>query len=84
MLTILASRPGGPLTAADNAAISREVALLKAVPGVKAVHEVGISPDGKAAEIEVLAGGRLAGGGGSAAKPLVDNLRAAWPCTRPA
>ena len=79
VLTVLASRPGGPLTAADNAAISREVALLKAVPGVKAVHEVGISPDGKAAEIEVLAGGGLAGGGGSAAKPLVDNLRATFP-----
>ena len=78
VLTVLASRPGGPLTAADNAAISREVTLLKAVPGVKAVHEVGISPDGKAAEIEVLAGGGLAGGGGGG-EPLVDGLRATFP-----
>jgi putative drug exporter of the RND superfamily len=78
VVTIVASQAGGPLSTADNAAIAREVTLLKAVPQVNATREVGISPDGQAANIEVLAAGGLAGGGDSA-QSFIDNLRATFP-----
>jgi RND superfamily putative drug exporter len=81
VVTIVASRASGTLTASDNAAIAREVTALRAVPAVRGVHEIGISPDGKAAEIEVLGSGGLqgGGGGGGTAKTFVASLRATFP-----
>jgi putative drug exporter of the RND superfamily len=61
-ITIVAARPGGPLTTADLAAVSREAKLAEQVGGVVAVKHVGglgaagngsISPDGRAVQFSV-------------------------------
>jgi len=61
-ITIVAARPGGPLTTADLAAVAREARLAEQVRGVVAVRQVkglgaggngSISPDGKAVQFSV-------------------------------
>ena len=73
-VTIVASRPAGPLGPADQAAVDRAVAAVRRVPGVAAAREVGLSADGRAAQIQVLV---TSPGFGDAAKPLIERLRAA-------
>src|SRR5919199_2487146 len=43
-VTIVASRPAGPLGPADQAAVDRAVAAVRRVPGVAAAREVGRRP----------------------------------------
>lgn len=50
---IVAYRPSGPLTAADNAAVSQVEQMAQQVPGVALIREAGQSADGKAVEILV-------------------------------
>jgi len=61
-ITIVAARPGGPLTTADLAAVAREAKLAEQVGGVVAVKHVrelgaagngSISPDGRAVQFSV-------------------------------
>ena len=61
-ITVVAARPGGPLTTADLAAVAREARLAQQVSGVVAVKQVkelaaggngSISPDGKAVQFSV-------------------------------
>jgi putative drug exporter of the RND superfamily len=52
-ILIVASRAGARLTAADRAAIARELAAAQGVPNVVAAREVGVSADGQAAQIRV-------------------------------
>jgi len=63
---------GGPLGPADQAALAREVALARRIPGVVRASEVALSPDGRAAEIAVSA--RIAEASPSAGRGLVDAL----------
>jgi RND superfamily putative drug exporter len=69
---VVADRPGGPLGPADQAALAREVALARRIPGVVRASEVALSPDGRAAEIAVSA--RIAEASPSAGRGLVDAL----------
>jgi putative drug exporter of the RND superfamily len=78
---IVAARPGGPLTAADQAAIAREVTAVRQVPLVLSAREAGTSPDGQAAQIVVLA--RVNAEDIATQKTLLDNLEAALPRARP-
>jgi RND superfamily putative drug exporter len=73
-VTIVASRSAGPLGPADQAAVDRAVAAVRRVPGVAAAREVGLSADGRAAQIQALV---TSPGFGDAAKPLIERLRAA-------
>jgi RND superfamily putative drug exporter len=71
---VVASRSGTQLTAADEAAISHLQGALQGVSSVQSVRLVGVSPDGQAAELRVLANPQ---GGMNADKTLVDDLRSA-------
>ena len=73
-VTIVASRAGGPLTGADQAAVDRLVQAAKRVPKVADARETGVSPDGRAAQVQVLAN---VSGFGSDSIPLVDALHGA-------
>jgi putative drug exporter of the RND superfamily len=52
-ITIVAARPAGPVTAADLAAVSREVKLARAVAGVTSVRAVAVAPSERAVQLEV-------------------------------
>jgi RND superfamily putative drug exporter len=52
---IVIARTGGPLTTADVSAIGRLAAGLAKVTGVQEVKNLGVSRDGQAAQLEVLA-----------------------------
>jgi RND superfamily putative drug exporter len=71
---IVASRSGSQLTVADQTAVSGIQAATRAVASVQSVQLVGVSPDGQAIELRVLANLQ---GGMNADKTLVDNLRSA-------
>lgn len=71
-VTIVASRADGALTSADQAAVDRLVTAAKRVPDVAVARETGVSPDGRAAQVQVLAN---VSGFGSDTIPLVDDLR---------
>ncbi|HWC37457.1 MAG TPA: MMPL family transporter, partial [Acidimicrobiales bacterium] len=71
---VVASRSGSQLTVADQAAVSQIQAALQRVSSVQSVQLVGVSPDGQATELRVLANLQ---GGMNADKTLVDNLRSA-------
>jgi RND superfamily putative drug exporter len=71
-ITIVASRAGGALTSADQAAIGRVVEAAERVPDVASARETGVSPDGRAAQVLVLAD---VSGFGSDTIPLVEHLR---------
>ncbi len=72
---LVAARPAGPLTAADNAAVARLALRLRAVQGVSKVVNSGRSADGHAVQLIVLA--QQSNGNASAITTLVDSLRAA-------
>jgi len=75
-VTVLAARPGGPLTSADQAAIARLSAAFSRVAHVVSVRDAGESADGRAEQLSVLAG--LAQSGGLATSQqasLVGSLR---------
>jgi putative drug exporter of the RND superfamily len=72
---VVAARTGAPLTPADEAAMARLQGRLKSVSGVAKVLDAGISPDGHAEQLVVLAS-QLNGGNPDAALDLVDALRA--------
>jgi putative drug exporter of the RND superfamily len=61
-IPVVAARSGTTLTAADGAALTRLQAQLRTVPSVAQVRDLGRSPDGEAAELEVIVRG-LGGGG---------------------
>jgi putative drug exporter of the RND superfamily len=77
---VVASRSAGALTPADQAAIDRAVTAIKAVDGVSAAREVGVSADGRAAQIQVLVS---LPGFGDAARPMLERLRAAMARSSP-
>jgi RND superfamily putative drug exporter len=52
-VTVVADRPAGPLTAADQAAVAREVRAVARVPLVIGARELGTSPDGRATTLVV-------------------------------
>lgn len=74
---IVASRANGRLTPADQAAITRAEAAVKAVPGVVAVLDQGVSKDGQARKALVTLPA-TAFGGGSQTKTYVEGIRAAF------
>ena len=73
-IPVLAARPGAPLTPADIAAMTALQGRLRSVTGVKNVLYLGISPDGHAEQLVVLA--MQAGGNPNATTDLVNALRA--------
>ncbi len=73
-IPVLAARPGAPLTPADIAAMTALQGKLRSVTGVKNVLYLGISPDGHAEQLVVLA--MQPGGNPNATTDLVDALRA--------
>lgn len=73
---IVAARPTGPMTAADQAAVDRLIPMVKALPNVKVVRDNGISPDGSARQVEVLANVSFNGTG--RASQLVKDVRHAF------
>ena len=74
---IVASRANGPLTPADQAAITRAEVATKAVPNVVSVRDQGVSQDGRARKAAVTLPAS-AFGGGAKAKPFVEGIRAAF------
>src|SRR6202041_2528783 len=61
-VTVVAARPGGALTGADQAAIARLSAALAKVARVTAVRDAGQSADGRAEQLTVLASLAQSGG----------------------
>jgi putative drug exporter of the RND superfamily len=53
-IPVIVARGGGTLTAADTAAIERLAARLAGVAGVQRVKDLGVSDDGRAAQLQVL------------------------------
>ncbi len=80
-VVVVASRAAGPLTAGDQAAIAREVALAERVPQVVSVRELAISPDGRAAQVVISA--TLSQSNQEAAKQLVASIQATLGSARP-
>jgi putative drug exporter of the RND superfamily len=76
---IVAATTSGPLTVADNAAITRAEQLARHVPGVSLVRDEGTSRDGQAREALVASSSGIAG---TAAKDVVDGIRAAFGAAR--
>jgi RND superfamily putative drug exporter len=74
--TLVASRDNGPLTDADQAAFDRLEDAMRGMPHVSAVHDLAISPDGKArqADVETNIGYSV----GNAGSTLVDAVRKAF------
>ncbi|MDB5059973.1 MAG: hypothetical protein JWO59_3445 [Chloroflexi bacterium] len=70
---IVVVRNDGPLTPADQAAIDRVAAIVKGLPNVKVVRDLGVSSDGKARQIVVQAQVQVSGTGSG--KTLVDTIR---------
>jgi putative drug exporter of the RND superfamily len=52
-IVVVAVRAGGPLSAADQAAIARETSALQRVSHVLSARETGVSADGRAAQIQL-------------------------------
>lgn len=73
-IPVVAGRRGGPLTAADVAALGRLQAQLRTVSRVERVHDLGRSQDFQAEQLLVLA--RFSGGGNREDVTLIDALRA--------
>jgi RND superfamily putative drug exporter len=74
--TIVAVRDNGPLTSDDQAAIDRLESRVRAMPHVKTLRDLSVSPDGAARQAVVQADVSRSGTGTGAA--LVDNIRAAF------
>jgi len=73
-IPLVAARPGAPLTHADLSAIAALPAELKTVSGVAKVQDAGVSADGHAVQLVVLA--QQGGGNQNYATDLIDGLRA--------
>ena len=72
---VVAASAQGPLTPADQAWLTRLEHDLGQVPTVAKVRDLGHSPDGRAAQLQVLS--TVSGGGsGSGLTTLVDDMRA--------
>jgi RND superfamily putative drug exporter len=52
-IVVVAVRPGGPLSTADQAAIAQETSALQRVSHVVSARETGVSADGRAAQIQL-------------------------------
>ncbi|HLW02945.1 MAG TPA: MMPL family transporter [Ktedonobacterales bacterium] len=74
--TLVASRDNGPLTSADQAAIDQLENLVRAMPHVKTVRDLSISPDGKARQAVIQAAVSTDGTGTGAT--LVNSIRDAF------
>jgi putative drug exporter of the RND superfamily len=74
-IPVVAARTAAPLTPADEAAMATLQGRLTSVSGVAKVLDAGVSPDGHAEQLVVLAS-NLNGGNPDAALDLVDALRA--------
>jgi putative drug exporter of the RND superfamily len=74
-IPVVAARTATPLTPADEAAMASLQGRLTSVSGVAKVLDLGVSPDGHAEQLVVLAS-QLNGGNPDAALNLVDALRA--------
>jgi RND superfamily putative drug exporter len=74
--TLVASRANGPLTPVDQAAIDRLEQLVRAMPHVKTVRDLSISPDGEARQAAIQAAVSTSGTGDGAT--LVNTIRAAF------
>jgi putative drug exporter of the RND superfamily len=73
---LVASRSTG-LTAADQHTIAQQAAAIRKVPLVLSVHQAGISPNGQAAQVIIVA--RVNAADIQDQKTLVDNLEAVLP-----
>jgi putative drug exporter of the RND superfamily len=74
-IPLVAARTAAPLTAADETALAALAGKLKSVPDVSKVIQAGVSPDGHASQLVILAS-QLNGGSPDAALNLVNALRA--------
>jgi RND superfamily putative drug exporter len=77
---MVAARTGGPLTAADDAAIGRVEQAIMAVPGVVAVRDQGISADGQARRALVVT---TSDGGNTGNPDLVNAIRTSFTVQTP-
>jgi RND superfamily putative drug exporter len=73
-IPVIAARPSAPLSRADLSAIAALPARLKTVSGVGKVQDAGVSADGHAVQLVVLA--QQGGGNANYATDLIDGLRA--------
>jgi len=73
-IPLVAARPSAPLSHADLSAIAALPAELKTVSGVAKVQDAGVSADGHAVQLVVLA--QQGGGNQNYATDLIDGLRA--------
>ena len=81
-IPVIAARPSAPLSQADLSAIAALPARLKTVSGVAKVQDAGVSADGHAVQLIVLA---QQGGGNRTTPPiLIDGLRAKIAQAQPA
>jgi len=74
-IPLVAARTTAPLTTADQTAVAALAEKLKSVPDVSKVIEAGVSPDGHAVQLVILAS-QLNGGNPNAELDLVNALRA--------
>jgi putative drug exporter of the RND superfamily len=80
-ITIVAVRQAGPVTAADLAAVDREVKLARAVSGVTSVRAVAVAPDERAVQLEVNVAKEQTDVGGL--RPMVDDLASTFAAADP-
>jgi putative drug exporter of the RND superfamily len=73
-IPLIAARASGPLTHADISAVTALPARLKTVSGVAKVQDAGVSSDGHAIQLVVLA--QQGGGNNNYATDLINGLRA--------
>ena len=74
-IPLVAARTAAPLTTTDETALAGLAGRLKSVPDVSKVIDAGVSPDGHAVQLVILAS-QLNGGNPDAALDLVNALRA--------
>ena len=72
-IPLVVARGGGPLTAADTAAVERLTAGLARVAGVQRVKDLGVSRDGQAVQLQVLTSVDISANG--PAEQLANGLR---------
>jgi RND superfamily putative drug exporter len=80
-VVVVASRAAGPLTAGDQAAIVREVALTRRLPRVVSVRQLETSGNGQA--VQVLISASMSQSNQVVAKELVNGIEATFGSARP-
>ena len=75
-IPVVVARANGPLTSSDAAALIRLEAALETAGSVVGVRDLGLSSDGHAEELEVIARGLGGGGLDLKAAGVIDGLRA--------